>query len=136
MHVEPYLFFEGRCEEALEFYRAALGAEFGMLMRFKDSPDPTHCAPGGENKIMHAQIKIGTTTILASDGRNQGKPNFQGFALSITAGSDAEAEKWFQALCDGESGQILMPMTKTFYASRFGMVTDKFGVMWMVISGK
>ena len=130
MQVQPYLFFEGRCEEAIEFYRGALGAEVMMLMRFKDSPDPGMVAPGTGDKVMHASFRIGETTVLASDGRCQGAPSFQGFALSLTVPNEAEAERLFGALGDG--GQVQMPMTKTFFSPRFGMVADRFGVSWMV----
>jgi PhnB protein len=134
MHVQPYLFFDGRCEEAIEFYKQALGAQVDMLMRFKDSPEPQPsgmCAPGNENKIMHSSLRIGDTAVMASDGRAQGKPKFEGFALSITAKDDADAERLFGALADG--GQVQMPLTKTFFSSRFGMVADRFGVGWMVL---
>ena len=130
MQVQPYLFLEGRCEEALAFYRGALGAEVTMLMRFKESPDPGMVAPGTEDKVMHASFRIGDTTVLASDGRCQGGPSFQGFALSLTVPNEAEAERLFGALGDG--GQVQMPMTKTFFSPRFGMVGDRFGVSWMV----
>jgi PhnB protein len=133
MQVQPYLFFDGRCEEAVEFYRTAVGAEVLMLVRFKDSPDPNTPAmvpPGAENKVMHMRFRVGETTVLASDGRCIGQPTFNGFALSITVGSDAEAERLFAALADG--GQVQMPMTKTFFSSRFGMLADRFGVSWMV----
>ena len=131
MQVQPYLFFDGRAEEAAEFYRRALGAEVTMLMRFKESPDPGSCAPGSEEKVMHMSLQIGKTQILASDGHCTGKPNFQGFALTITADSEAEADRVFAAL--GEGGQVQMPLTKTFFSPRFGMVADRFGVSWMVI---
>ena len=130
MQVQPYLFFEGRCEEALAFYRGALGAEVTMLMRFKESPDPGMVAPGTGDKVMHASFRIGETTVLASDGRCQGPASFQGFALSLTVPNEAEAERLFGALGDG--GQVQMPMTKTFFSPRFGMVADRFGVSWMV----
>jgi PhnB protein len=130
MLVQPYLFFEGRCEEALAFYRGALGAEVTMLMRFRESPDPGMVAPGTGDKVMHASFRIGETTVLASDGRCQGAPSFQGFALSLTVPNEAEAERLFGALGDG--GQVQMPMTKTFFSPRFGMVADRFGVSWMV----
>ena len=135
MRVEPYLFFEGRCEEAIEFYRRALGAEVTALMRFKDSPEPPppgKVPPGSDNKVMHANFRIGDTTVMASDGMCSGKPSFQGISLSLDAASDAEAERLFAALADG--GQVQMPLTKTFFASRFGMVADRFGVSWMVIA--
>lgn len=134
MLVQPYLFFEGRCEEALEFYRSALGAEVTMLMRFKESPEPMPadmCPPGSENKVMHASFSIGETTLMASDGRAQGQPVFQGFSLSLSVPSDAEAQRLFSALSEG--GQVQMPLGKTFYASSFGMVADRFGVSWMII---
>ncbi len=131
MKVEPYLFFEGRCDEALEFYRTALGAEVTMLMRYTESPDPGMCTPGLEDKVMHANLRIGNNTMMASDGRCTGQPGFQGFALSLAVADEAEAERLFAALVDG--GTVMMPLTKTFYSPRFGMVTDRFGVMWMII---
>ena len=131
MHVQPYLIFDGRCDEAIEFYRKALGAEVGMLMRFKDAPDKSMISPGSENKVMHAALRIGDATILASDGRNQGKPSFQGFSLSVTAASEAEADRVFAALSEG--GEVQMPLAKTFFSPRFGMVADRFGVAWMVL---
>lgn len=134
MLVQPYLFFDGRCEEAIEFYRKVLGAEVHMLMRFKDSPEPPQpgmVPPGSENKVMHAIFRIGDTAVMASDGRCMGQPNFQGFSLSLTVADDAEAERKFALLADG--GQVQMPLTKTFFSSRFGMVADRFGVSWTVL---
>ena len=134
MLVEPYLFFDGRCEEAIEFYKRTLGAEVTMLMRFKESPEPHPpgmIPPGAENKVMHSSLRIGETTVMASDGRCLGKPSFQGFSLSLSVASDAEAERLFAKLGDG--GQVQMPLAKTFFSSRFGMVADRFGVGWMVI---
>ncbi|HXA23280.1 MAG TPA: VOC family protein [Acetobacteraceae bacterium] len=137
MQVQTYLFFDGRCEEAIDFYRGALGAEVTMLMRFKDCPEPAQqgegCAitPGTENKIMHASLRIGDATLLVSDGRCTGQTNFQGFALSLDAPSEPEAERLFAAV--GSGGQVQMPLAKTFFAKSFGMVTDRFGVTWMVI---
>jgi PhnB protein len=130
IQVQPYLFFEGRCEEALEFYRRAVGAEVTALMRSKDSPDPEMAIPGGEDKVIHAMFRIGETTLLASDGRGQGSPSFQGFALSLTVPSETEAERLFAAL--GAGGQVLMPLMKTFFSPSFGMVADRFGVSWMI----
>ena len=133
MQVQPYLFFDGRCEEAVEFYRKALGAEVAMLTRFKDSPEPRQpgmVPPGSENKVMHARFRIGNATVMASDGRCQGRPSFQGFSLSITVPDEAKAEKLFASLAEG--GQVQMPLTKTFWSPRFGMVTDRFGVSWMI----
>ena len=128
--VQPYLFFEGRCQEALEFYRKALGAEVTSLMRYKDSPDQTMVQPGSEDKVMHASFQIGETTVMASDGRCGGQPSFQGFALSLTVSTEAEADRLFGAIVDG--GQVIMPLTTTFFSPRFGMTTDRFGVSWMV----
>ena len=130
MQIQPYLFFDGRCEEAIEFYRSKLGAEVDMLMRFKDSPEPHQHTPGSDNKIMHVNLRIGDTTVLASDGRCLGQPSFQGFALSLAPADDAEANRLFTALSDG--GQVQMPLGKTFFASSFGMLADRFGVSWMV----
>jgi PhnB protein len=132
--VQPYLFFNGRCEEAIEFYRQALGAEVTTLMRFKDSPEPPQpgmVPPGSENKVMHANLRIGDTQIMASDGRCMGKPDFEGFALSLMVPSEAEADRRFAALADG--GKVQMPLARTFFSPRFGMVTDRFGVLWMII---
>jgi len=134
MHVQPYLFFEGRCEEAIEFYRSALGAKVEMLMRYKESPEPPQpgmVPPGSENKVLHSSFRIGETTVMASDGHCQGRPNFQGFSLSLTVPNDAEATRLFGALADG--GRVRMPLAKTFFSSRFGMVADRFGVSWMII---
>jgi len=134
MLVQSYLFFDGRCEEAIEFYKRALGAKVEMLMRFKDSPEPAQpgmVPPGAENKVMHSSFRIGDSVVMASDGRCMGKPSFQGFSLSISVPNQAEADRVFAALGDG--GQVQMPLTKTFFSPKFGMVADKFGVSWMVI---
>jgi PhnB protein len=135
MKVQPYLFFDGRCEEALDFYKRALGAEVLMLMRFKDSPDPPPpgmVPPGSENKIMHASMRIGETEVMASDGGCMGKPAFQGVSLSLAVTSEAEADRVFNAL--GEGGHVQMPIGKTFFSPRFGMVADRFGVSWMIVT--
>jgi PhnB protein len=129
MKVQPYLFFDGRCEEAAEFYKKALGAKTQMMMRNKESPEP-HGSPAMSEKILHMRMRIGDTIILMSDGHSEGNPKFEGFALSVTVGSDAEAQRQFAALSEG--GKVRMPMGKTFFSSNFGMVTDRFGVMWMV----
>jgi len=133
MQIQPYLFFNGRCEEAIEFYREALGAKVDMLMRYKDSPDPPPpgmVPPGSENKVMHASLSVGDTTVMASDGNCAGQPGFQGFSLSISAAGPAEAERLFKALAEG--GQVQMPLTKTFWSPCFGMLADRFGVAWMI----
>jgi len=132
MPIEPYLFFNGRCEEAVEFYKKALGAEVLMLMRYKESPEPPPpgmVPPGWENKIMHTSLRVGNTTVMASDGCSEGT-NFQGFSLSLSVANDAEAKRVFTALTDG--GQVKMPLGKTFWSPCFGMVVDRFGVGWMV----
>jgi PhnB protein len=131
MAVQPYLFFDGRCEEAVEFYKRALGAEVTMLMRYKDSPEPQPgmVKPGYENKIMHANFRIGESVVMAADDCS-GHPTFQGFSLSLTVKNEAEADRAFAALADG--GQIRMPLTKTFFSPRFGMLADRFGIGWMV----
>jgi PhnB protein len=134
MQVQPYLFFNGYCEEALTFYRDVLGAEVTAMMRYSDSPEPPPpgMLPSGfENKIMHANLRIGDSTIMASDGNSAGKPNFDGFMLSITAADDDKAERLFAALAEG--GQVRMPITSTFFASRFGMLADRYGLGWMVV---
>ncbi len=134
MPIEPYLFFEGRCEEALAFYRRAVGAEVTSLMRNRESPEPHQpgaLPPGSEDKVLHAVVRIGDTTLMVSDGRCSGNPVFQGFALTITAPDVARADGMFAALAEG--GQVQMPLAKTFFSPRFGMVTDRFGVLWMII---
>ncbi|MGZ5866271.1 MAG: VOC family protein [Xanthobacteraceae bacterium] len=131
MQVQSYLFFDGRCDEAIEFYKKTLGAEVDMLMRWKDSPDKSMCSPGNENKVMHASLKIGETRVMASDDRNTGNPEFKGFALSVNAKDEADANRLFNSLSN--DGKVMMPLGKTFFSPRFGMMTDKFGVNWMVI---
>ena len=129
--VQPYLFFGGRCDEAIDFYRKTLNAEVAMLMRFKDSPEPQPGLPECfQDKVMHAALKVGDTVLMASDGRCDGQANFEGFSLSITVPDAAEAERVFAALADG--GLVTMPLAKTFWAPQFGMLTDRFGVGWMV----
>ena len=133
MQVQPYLFFDGRCEEAINFYRKAAGAEVVMLLRFKESPEPPQpgmLPPGAENKVMHAALRVGGSTVLMSDGQCKGKPSFQGVALSLTVANEAEADRVFAALGDG--GQVQAPLSKNFFSPRFGMLSDRFGVNWMV----
>jgi PhnB protein len=136
MRIEPYLFFQGRAEEAIGFYKNAVGAEVVMTMRFKDNPDAggAGCPPTSPEmgeKIMHSTLRIGTSQLMVSDGQCQGKANFDGFSLSLSATNPAEAERFFKAL--GNGGQIIMPLGKTFFSPAFGMVQDRFGVNWMVI---
>jgi PhnB protein len=132
MTIEPYLFFNGRCQEAIEFYKNALGAEVLMLMRYKESPEPPPpgMVPAGwDNKVMHTTLRVGNANVMASDGCSEGL-NFQGFSLSLAVANEAEAKRVFEALSDG--GQVRMPLTKTFWSPCFGMVADRFGVGWMV----
>jgi PhnB protein len=134
MPVEPYLFFEGRCKEALDFYTKALGAKVEMMMRYSESPEappPGKLPPGSEQKVMHAVLRIGDARVMASDGLCSGKPDFGGFSLCVTAPKEADAKRMFDALADG--GQVEMPLSKTFYSPCFGMVTDRFGIGWMVL---
>jgi PhnB protein len=134
MKVQPYLFFEGRTEEALEFYKKALGAQVTTLMRFSESPDPPPpgmVPPGSENKVMHAAFEVGGALVMASDGNCSGNTRFGGVSLSLTVPDEATADRFFCALAEG--GQVQMPLTKTFFSPRFGMVADRFGVSWMII---
>jgi PhnB protein len=131
--VQAYLFFNGNCEEAVEFYRQALGAEVEMIMRFKDAPDappPGMLAPGYENKVMHTSFRIGQTVVMASDGCGTEKTSFQGFSLSLALTNEADADRYFNALAVG--GKVNMPLGKTFWSPRFGMLEDKFGIGWMI----
>ena len=133
MQIQPYLFFNGRCEEAINFYRKALGAEVEMMMRFNENPDPMPpgmLAPGFENKVMHASLRIGDGVMMASDGMGAGETHFKGFSLAVYATDEAGVDRMFNALADG--GSVTMPLGKTFWSPRFGMVTDRFGVGWMV----
>lgn len=131
--IQPYLFFDGKCEEALEFYKHALGAKVGQVFRYKDSPEkpPGGLPPGSENKIMHASFQVGESVVLVSDGHCKGNPKFEGCSLSLNLKSEAEVDKTYQALSEG--GQAQMPPTRTFFSARFGMLIDKFGVMWMLL---
>lgn len=130
MMIQPYLFFEGRCEEAIELYKTVLGAEVTALLRFNEHPES--CAPGNEDKIMHSSFRIGETEVMASDGMSSGNPNFQGVSLALSVSDEAKASQYFNALADG--GQVQMPLTKTFFSPSFGMVADRFGVSWMIMA--
>ncbi|MBN9090191.1 MAG: VOC family protein [Reyranella sp.] len=134
MNVQPYLSFEGRAQEAIDFYRSALGAQVEAIMQFKDAPPDMQANMPNKDKVMHSAFKVGDTTIMATDGQCSGKSEFSGITLTINASSDAEAEKLFNALAQG--GKVNMPMAETFFATRFGMVADKFGVGWMVLHAK
>jgi PhnB protein len=134
MHIQAYLFFDGRCEEALEFYRAVLGAEITTRMYFRDNPDAEGAmvAPEMQDKIMHASFRIGDSTLMASDGQCLGQANFRGFSLTLSVADAEAADRLFAALGDG--GQIQMPMAETFFSPRFGMIADRFGVSWMILT--
>jgi len=133
MKVEPYLMFEGRTEEALQFYQQKLGAKIEAIIRYKENPEPKYNPPNSDEKVMHSLFRIGDAQIMASDGNCSGKPGFQGFALTLNASDAAEAKQRFDALAEG--GQVQMPLGETFFAKSFGMVADRFGVGWMVIAG-
>ena len=133
MQVQAYLFFNGRCEEAVEFYRKAIGAEVIALMRNSENPEPAKpgmLPPGSENKVMHVAMRVGDTTVMGSDGMCTGELKFEGFALSLNVADAATADRRFTALADG--GKVQVPLGKTFWSPSFGMVADRFGVMWMV----
>jgi PhnB protein len=133
MQIQPYLNFDGRCEEAINFYKKALGAELTGLMRYSETPDappPGMVAPGSENKVCHAAFRIGESTVMASDGGCRGKSDFQGITLNLSVASEAEADRAFAALAEG--GKVTMPLMKTFFSPRFGMLVDRFGVSWMI----
>lgn len=133
--IQPYLFFNGRCEEAVEFYRARIGARVEMLMRMKDSPEPPppgSLPPGNGNKIMHGELRIGDSTVMVSDGMGAGTSAFEGFRLALVVDDTAEADRVFGGLADG--GQVQMALAPTFFSPRFGMVDDRFGMRWMVVA--
>ena len=133
MLVQPYLNYDGKCEEAIKFYQGAVGAEVIMIMRFKDSPEPPPPSAGpapSPDKVLHAAFKIGDSTVLASDGHCQGRESFKGFSLSLTVPDEAAADRAFRSLSQG--GQVTLPLTKTFFSPKFGMLTDRFGLGWMV----
>ncbi|HEX2334235.1 MAG TPA: VOC family protein [Burkholderiales bacterium] len=133
MAIEPYLFFEGRAEEAIDFYKSALGAKVVAVMRYKENREPQHNPPGSDEKVMHSLLRFGDAGVMISDGNCGGRPAFQGFALTLEASDEADAKRKFSALSQG--GQVQMPLGETFFARSFGMVADKFGVSWMVIAG-
>lgn len=136
MQIQPHLEFDGRCDEAIAFYRQALGAEVVMLMRFGDAPEGAGCAgpmPPAD-KVMHACLQIGESQVMCSDGSATGVPGFKGFSLSLNAADDAQARQLFDALAEG--GQVQMPLAESFFASSFGMVTDRLGVAWSIVVAK
>lgn len=131
--ITPYLDFSGKCDEALEFYKKAIGAQVEAVMRFNESPEP---APPGmlqagfEKKVMHSHFRVNGISIMATDGCND-QSRFDGFSLALSVHTEAEADRFFNALADG--GKVEMPLSKTFWSPRFGMVADRFGVRWMVM---
>jgi PhnB protein len=131
MQIQPYLSFEGRADEAIEFYKKAIGAKVDMLMRFKEAPDQSMVTPQSKDKVMHAALHAGDTQLLMSDGRCTGSANFSGIALALSVQTEADADRIFNALADG--GKVNMPLAKTFFSPKFGMAEDKFGVGWMVM---
>ena len=133
MQIQPYLFFEGRTEEALEFYQSKLGAKVEFMMRYKENPDPKYNPPNAGEKVMHSCFRVGDTQVMASDGNCSGKPSFQGFSLTFNAKDEADARRRFNALAEG--GQVNLPLSETFFAKSFGMVADRFGLNWMVMAG-
>ena len=133
MQIQPYLFFEGRTEEALEFYQSKLGAKVEFMMRYKENPDPKYNPPNAGEKVMHSCFRVGDTQVMASDGNCSGKPSFQGFSLTFNARDEADAKRRFNALAEG--GQVNLPLSETFFAKSFGMVADRFGLNWMVMAG-
>ena len=133
MQIQPYLFFEGRTEEALEFYKSKLGAQVEFMMRYKENPDPKYNPPNSGEKVMHSCFRVGDTQVMASDGNCSGKPSFQGFSLTFNAADEADAKRRFNALAEG--GQVNLPLSETFFAKSFGMVADRFGLNWMVMAG-
>jgi PhnB protein len=135
MNILPYLNFDGRCDEAIEFYKRALGAKVEMLMRFKEAPEqppPAMRPPGIEDKVMHASLRIGESLLMASDGRCTGQTKFAGINLALSAANAAETQRYFTALSEG--GNVTMPLAKTFFSPSFGMLTDRFGINWMIMA--
>ena len=143
MQVQPYLFFDGRCEEAVRFYEKAIGAKVMAMMRFSENPDPQASQMSGNcsgmaspDQIMHCAFTVGESLIMASDGVTAGEGGFKGISLSLAVGDDAEAKRLFDALGTGGGGQVQVPLMETFFATSFGMVVDRFGVGWMVVAAK
>jgi PhnB protein len=134
MTISPYLFFKGKCAEAMKFYEKATGGKIDMIMPYAGTPGEEHVSKEWKDKIMHASMKIGDTWLMASDGTPDFKEDFGGFSVAIELKTPQEAEKVFKALSEG--GTVRMPMAETFWANRFGMLTDKFGVPWMVGNSK
>ncbi len=133
MPIQPYLFFNGRCDEAIAFYRRALGADLVMRMAYRESPEPPPpgmLPAGSEDKVMHASLRIGDAIVMLSDGACTGVPAFEGFSLSVTMPDEAAARRTFAALSEG--GKVTMPIGRTFWSPCFGMLADRFGVGWMV----
>ena len=133
MQIQPYVFFDGSCEQALQFYQRAVGAKVEMLMRYKENPQPSpefRLPPGYDDKVMHSSLRIGDSVVMAADDCMGNAKSSSGFSLSLTAADAAEAKRCFDALADG--GQVTMPLSKTFWSAAFGMLRDRFGIHWMV----
>lgn len=130
MQLQPYIFLEGRCEEALEFYQQAIDAQVTYMLRFNESPDKEQCGDMPGDKIMHSSVRVGDAEFMATDGMCQSPPSFQGFALALSVEDEAKVERYFNALAEG--GEVQMPLGKTFWSPKFGMLKDRFGVSWMI----
>jgi PhnB protein len=131
--LDSYIFFDGNCAEAMRFYEANLGGKLEALMTYDQSPDPAQCPPGSAGRVMHASLKMGDRSLMASDSPAGMHQPMAGFALSLAYDTAAEANRIFDMLAAG--GQVIMPMQKTFYAETFGMLNDRFGTPWMVGGG-
>lgn len=131
MQLQPYIFFYGRCEEALEFYKAALGGSYEM-MRVKDSPMAEHMPPNAANSVMHASFTADGVSFLASDGQEQKAidPDAGNIDLTLSTTDGTEGERVFKALSDG--GKVIRPIENAFWGGRFGMFVDRFGIEWMM----
>lgn len=130
MHFSPYLNFDGHCKEAIEFYAELLGGEIVFMSTFAEAPDDEDISPGLKDKIMHAQLKIGDQVIMASDASPENYAIPQGIHITIGVDTPEEAERIYEALSEG--GSVQMPLEETFWAKRFAMFSDRFGIPWMV----
>ncbi|HEY1503898.1 MAG TPA: VOC family protein [Stellaceae bacterium] len=130
MQTSPYLLFTGECESAFKFYETHLGGKILVMMKHAGTPAEGQVPVEWNDKIMHGRIQLGDTVVMASDAPPGRQQKAQGFRLSLSFDKSAEAERAFNALADG--GSVEMPFAKTFFAERFGMVTDRFGTPWMI----
>jgi len=134
MDVQTTLNFYGRTEEAVAFYGRAVDAETLFLLRFRDRPDYAQSRPGLEDKIFHATLRLGATLVMASDCGCEHSPSeaaFAGFSLALRVETPEKAERFFNALSEG--GQVQIPMRETFFATRYGIVVDRFGLSWKIM---